>query len=351
MTVFKPRYFALWLTFSLLTFSVTNAYSQKQYKIACVGFYNLENLFDTEDDPKIKDEEYTPDGSKNWDSTKYANKLENMSMVISKLGTEVTPDGMAVLGVSEIENRKVLEDLVAHKNLNARNYKIVHYDSPDHRGIDVGLLYNEKYFTVTNSVAYELKFADAPDYTTRDQLLVSGKLDGEPMHFIVAHWPSRRGGQVASEPRRIDAARLGRRIIDSLLIVDPTAKIVLMGDLNDDPVNASVKEYIKAKSKVGKVKEGDMFNTMYDHFKQGNGTLAWRDAWNLFDQLIISKSMTSSDASTYVYHKSVVYNKDFLKQKDGRYAGYPHRTHAAGQYLNGYSDHFPVYLILKKIAK
>lgn len=351
MTYIKPQFLALFLFISGLTVASAVSYSQQQYKIACVGFYNVENLFDTEDDPVIRDEEYTPSGSKNWDSTKYANKLANISKVIADLGTEVSPDGMAVLGVCEVENRKVLEDMVAHENLKDRDYQIVHYDSPDHRGIDVGLLYNKKYFTVTNTVQYELTFSDAPDYTTRDQLLVSGELDGDPMHFIVAHWPSRRGGQVASEPRRIDAARLGRKIIDSLLTLDPEAKIVLMGDLNDDPVNNSVKEYIKAKSKVGKVKSGEMFNTMYDHFKRGNGTLAWNDAWNLFDQLIVSKSMTSSDASSYVFHKSVVYNKDFLKQKEGRFAGYPHRTHAGGQYLNGYSDHFPVYLILKKAVQ
>ncbi len=339
------------LLFLIASIPSQSAFGQKKYKVSCLGYYNLENLFDIEDDPKIRDEEYTPEGSKNWDSTKYANKLANMSEVINKLGTSITPNGLAVLGVSEIENRRVLEDLVAHENLKGRNYKIVHYDSPDARGIDVGLLYNPKFFKVTNSVSYDLTFEHSPDYKTRDQLLVSGELDGELMHIIVVHWPSRRGGQSASEPRRIDAAKLGRKIIDSLLTQDPNAKIVLMGDLNDDPNNKSVKEYIRAKAKIAKVKQGDMYNVMYGHFKKGNGTLAWNDAWNLFDQLIISKSMTSEDASTYVYHKSVVFNKSFLKQKEGRFKGYPHRTHAGGQYLNGYSDHFPVFLILKKEVK
>jgi hypothetical protein len=351
MTIFFSRYFLLLLIFAILFCCQSDLWSQQQYKVACVGFYNLENLFDTEDDPAIRDEEYTPEGSKNWDSTKYANKLQNMSKVISVLGTDVSPDGMAVLGVSEIENKRVLEDLVAHENLRDRNYKIVHYDSPDRRGVDVGLLYSEKYFKVSNSVSYELNFPDFPDYKTRDQLLVSGELDGEKLHFIVTHWPSRRGGASASEPRRIDAAKLGRRIIDSLLALDPNAKIVLMGDLNDDPIDASVKEYLRAKAKKAKVKDGDMFNAMYRHFKKGNGTLAWNDAWNLFDQLVISKSLISEDAANYVYHKSVVFNKDFLRQKEGRFAGYPHRTHAGGQYLNGYSDHFPVFLVLKKAVR
>ncbi|MCG8574127.1 MAG: endonuclease/exonuclease/phosphatase family protein [Flavobacteriales bacterium] len=339
------------LLFVLATFQLTSSFGQKQYKIACVGFYNLENLFDTEDDTTIWDEEYTPSGRKNWDSTKYANKLNNMSKVIAELGTSASPDGLVALGVSEVENRKVLEDLVAHENLKDRNYNIIHYDSPDKRGIDVGLLYQEKYFKVKSSASYELKFDNDPNYKTRDQLLVSGEMDGELVHIIVAHWPSRRGGQAASEPRRVDAAKLGRHIIDSLLTIDPASKIILMGDLNDDPVNVSVKEYIKAKAKISKVKKGDMYNTMYDHYKNGNGTLAWNDAWNLFDQLIISESLTSEDASSYVFHKSVVYNKEYLKQKEGRFKGYPHRTHAGGQYLNGYSDHFPVFMILKKEVK
>jgi len=329
-----------------------NAQEAKSYKVACVGFYNLENLFDTEDDPAIRDEEYTPDGRKAWDETKYSNKLKNMAHVISNLGTDVSPDGMAVLGVCEVENKRVLEDLVKEEKLKGRDYKIVHYDSPDRRGIDVGLLYQEKYFKVKNSVSYELKFKDFPDYKTRDQLVVTGNMDGEDVSIIVAHWPSRSGGQTASEPRRIEAAKLGKHIIDSLLTDNPAAKIILMGDLNDDPVNKSVKNYIQAKGKVSKMKsQDDMYNTMYASYKEGNGTLAWNDAWNLFDQLIISNALLSEDASSYVFHKSYVYNKPYMKQTEGRYKGYPKRTHAGGEYLNGYSDHFPVFLVLKKEVK
>lgn len=328
------------------------AQEAKTYKVACVGFYNLENLFDTEDDPKIRDEEYTPDGRKAWDDKKYANKLKNMAHVIADLGTDVSPDGMAVLGVCEVENKRVLEDLVKEEKLKGRDYKIVHYDSPDRRGIDVGLLYQEKYFKVKNSVSYALNFKDFPDYKTRDQLVVTGNMDGEDVSIIVAHWPSRSGGQSASQPRRIEAAKLGRHIIDSLLTDNPNAKIILMGDLNDDPVNKSVKNYIAAKGKMSKMKkDGDMYNTMYASYKSGNGTLAWNDAWNLFDQLIISKALTSKDPSSYIFHKSYVYNKPYMKQTEGRFKGYPKRTHAGGEYLNGYSDHFPVFLVLKKEVK
>lgn len=330
--------------------SLFHVYAQeaKQYKIACIGFYNLENLFDTVDDTTINDEDFLPTGSYGWDEVKYNNKLNNLSKVISEMATDVTPDGVAVLGVSEIENKKVLEDLVAMPLIKDRKYKIVHYDSPDRRGIDVGLLYSEKYFKYKYSASYRLVFPDEPDYYTRDQLIVTGEMDGSDVSIIVAHWPSRRGGQTASEPNRIEAAKLGRKIIDSLLTANPSAKIILMGDLNDDPVNVSVMEYIRAKGKVNKMKPGDLYNTMYDHFKNGNGTLAWNDAWNLFDQIIISEGLTSTDASTYVFHKSVVFRKEYLFQQDGNFKGYPLRTHAGGVYLNGYSDHLPVYIVLKK---
>jgi len=190
-----------------------------------------------------------------------------------------------------------------------------------------------------------------PDYKTRDQLIVTGEMDGEDVSIIVAHWPSRRGGQQASEKNRIEAAKLGRKIIDSLYADNPEAKIILMGDLNDDPIKVAVTEYIRAKGKLAKVKKGDMYNTMYDYFKSGIGTLAYRDSWNLFDQIIVSNALVSEDASTYVFHKAMVYSENFMINPEGNYKGYPLRTHAGGAYQNGYSDHFPTYIILKKIAK
>jgi len=347
----KSYIIGLLTTTFFVLFSSAVLAQEKQYKVACVGFYNLENLFDTVDDPNKRDEDFTPDGSYSWGDEKYKNKLKNMAHVIEDMGKEISPDGMAILGVCEVENRKVLEDLVQEQKIKGRDYQIIHEESPDRRGIDVGLLYQAKYFTPTNFKSYELKFPDNPDYFTRDQLVVSGTMDEDRINIIVAHWPSRRGGQAKSEPRRIQAAQLGRKIIDSLLAVDPSSKIILMGDLNDDPVNKSVKDYIRAKAKVKKMKDGDMYNTMYDKYKQGDCTLAYRDAWNLFDQLIISEGLTGNDCSSFVFHKSYVYNKPYLRQKEGLYKGYPKRTHAGGKYLNGYSDHFPVYLVLKKEVK
>jgi len=347
----KSRFHIVFSALALLYFQpVIFSQDKPSYKVTCVGFYNLENLFDIDDDPLTNDSEYLPDGANKWDSTKYVNKLLNMSTVIADLATDISPDGIAVLGVAEIENRKVLEDLVAMPLLQKRGYKIVHYNSPDVRGVDVGMLYQEKYFKLKNSKSYRLVFPNDPDYFTRDQLVATGEMDGEPVSIIVAHWPSRRGGQAASEPNRIEAAKLGRKIIDSLLAENPAAKIILMGDLNDDPINISITQYIKAKGKIAKMADGDMYNVMYDHYKSGNGTLAWNDAWNLFDQMIVSQALVSTDASSYVFHQSYVYNKEYIKQQDGNYVGYPKRTHAGGVYLNGYSDHFPVYMVLKKIV-
>ena len=337
----------LFLTYSLSGFSQEKV----NYKVVCTGFYNLENLFDYEDDPDIRDEEYMPDSEKAWDEVKYATKLNHMAKVISEIGTKYTPDGAAVLGVCEIENKRVLEDLVLESSISDRKYKIVHFDSPDRRGIDVGLLYQEKYFKFKNANSYALNMPFNEDYKTRDQLVVTGEMDGEDVSFIVAHWPSRRGGSKASEPNRIEAGKLGRRIIDSLFADNPDAKIVLMGDLNDDPNNVSVTEYIKAKGKQAKLDRGDLYNTLYKSWKSGNGTLAYRGTWNLFDQIIISQSFLEEHSTGYMFHKAEIFKKKYMIQQEGNYAGYPLRTFAAGQYTNGYSDHFPTYIILKKVVK
>ncbi len=332
----------------------------KQYEVAGVGFYNLENLFDTIVDPdtnKILQDDFTPFGKKNFNSQKYYQKLDKLSEVISKLGTKYIPDGLAILGVSEIENRAVLEDLAATAKLKSRNYKIVHHESPDARGIDVGLLYNPKYFEVLNSKVFHLETYKEKDtvkhFRTRDQLLVTGKLNGERIHIIVAHWPSRRGGEKRSAPRRIAAGELARSIVDSILVAEPKAKIIFTGDLNDDPVNKSVKIAMHTVSKIKKVKEGTLYNPMETFYKNGIGTLAWRGAWNLFDQLILSPNLITkdNDFDTYKFFKAVVFNEEFLKNSTGNFKGYPHRTYVGPNFINGYSDHFPVFMLLVKERK
>jgi len=320
----------------------------KEYFISCIGFYNLENLFDTIDNEDVNDVEFTPAGSNKWNSEKYQEKLSNMAKVISEIGTEVTPDGAAVLGIAEIENIGVVKDLVNMPAIKKRDYGIVHYDSPDRRGVDVGLIYQKKYFKVTNSKAYPLIIEGLDDFYTRDQLVVSGTFQGEPMHFIVAHWPSRRGGELRSRPLRNAAAQVARHIVDSLLVIDPMAKIVFMGDLNDDPNNQSVKKYLNTTGHIDKLEPKQLFNTMYDNFSKGIGSLGYRDSWNLFDQIIISQGLIKAQPSTYLFYKAKIYNKSYLISQDGQFKGYPFRTYSFGTYIGGYSDHFPTYIIIRK---
>ncbi|HFA51219.1 MAG TPA: hypothetical protein ENJ95_19580 [Bacteroidetes bacterium] len=344
------RHFFL-IAFSFSFFFFQNIAAQDaEYKVACIGFYNLENLFDTVDDPDKRDEEFTPNGRRNWSDKFYQDKLHNLAKVVSQMGTELTPDGVALLGVSEVENRKVLEDLVKQPAIAGRNYQIVHYDSPDERGIDVALIYQPKYFTVTGSrpIPLFIKNSDGSRNFTRDVLHVSGILDGEEIHVLVNHWPSRSGGEKRSRPGRNAAAALCKQVKDSLQQIDPNVKIIIMGDLNDDPVSPSVKEVLGAKAKKKNVKEGDMFNPMTKYFKKGIGTTAWRDAWSLFDQVMVSYGLVKKDQPGYRFYKATVFNKPFLIQKTGRYKGYPFRTFDFSNYIAGYSDHFPVYLFLIK---
>jgi hypothetical protein len=343
------RHLTLVLVF--LSSAITILTAQQNYKIAAVGFYNFENLFDTLDTEDVRDTEFTPTGSKVWNTKRYQAKLDNLAKVVAELGTDVTPDGVAVLGVSEIENRSVLEDFVKHPLIKDRNYQIVHQDSPDERGIDVALLYNPKYFELKGHVNLfvELYRDGEPDYT-RDVLLVSGNFDGEPMHFMVNHWPSRSGGEAASQPARNKAALVCKTAADSIFAEDPKAKIIIMGDLNDDPISPSVKEVIGAKTNRRKVRKGEFYNPMYELYRKGIGTLAYRDAWSLFDQMILSDGLLDERQEGYQFYKVRIHNPRYMLQKHGRFKGYPFRTFGGNEYLGGYSDHFPVYIFMVKPA-
>lgn len=324
-------------------------HAQQQTRAGLIAFYNLENLFDTIDTPGVLDEEFTPEGPNKWSGTRYKEKLDNMAYAISRIGEdEGWKGGPAVLGVSEIENRSVLEDLAAHPLLKESNYQVVHYDSPDRRGVDVALMYRPRFFRVTASASPSLPLTNdegEPVYT-RDQLVVSGVFDGEPMHFIVGHWPSRSGGELTTRPRRNAAAELSRRLVDSLLAIDSSAKVFVMGDLNDDPVDESLRKYLRAAGDPERLKEGELFNAMFPLFRKGIGSLNYRDGMNMFDQIIISPSLLGSDQSSYRFHHARVFNASFLMQKDGQYKGYPLRSFAGTVWQDGYSDHFPVYVMI-----
>lgn len=332
--------------------ALTSVMAQNQsasYAVSCVAFYNLENLFDTINDPTINDEEFLPQGGYHWTGFKYENKLKKMAYAISQIGTDVSPVGPVILGVSEIENRTVLEDLVKEPAIKDRNYQIVHYDGPDRRGVDVGLLYNPNYFTVTNSVSHRLYMPEKPNFKTRDQLMVSGYLQGEKVYVIVNHWPSRYGGELYSRPNRNAAAALTKQICDSIYQTDAKAKIIIMGDLNDDPHNESCSKVLGAKKDKKQVSPQGYYNTLWKTLSRGIGSLGYNDAWNMFDQIIISGNLAHADRSKELgYWKAEVYNRDFLIVQEGQNKGYPKRTHQSGIWLNGYSDHFPVLIYLIK---
>ena len=347
--IFLKRIAVLYTLFSVV---ISFAQEKKTYKVNTIAFYNVENLFDTEDDPITYDDDRTPNGKDHWTEEIYQDKLKNMAKVISEIGADVTKNAPAIIGVAEIENRRVLEDLANQVVLLPKDYGIVHYDSPDRRGIDVALLYQKSLFRPVSTSKHELILYDNDDdkkrVFTRDQLLVSGHLDGDLIHVIVNHWPSRSGGEARSRYKREQAAALNKKIIDSLFAIDPYAKIITMGDLNDDPDNTSVTKVLKAKSDKEKTDLKELYNPMASMAKKGIGSLAYRDSWNLFDQIIISDELLKDDYSTYRFYKAGVFNKNYLMNPRGRYKGYPYRSFANGAYTGGYSDHFPVYIYLIK---
>lgn len=325
--------------------------NSQSYRAGLIAFYNLENLFDTINTQGVNDEEFSSAGLDRWTSDKYRHKISNMALAISRIGEDDGwKGGPAIIGVSELENRQVLEDLIADPLLKESGYQIVHYDSPDLRGVDVALLYRTRYFRVTASTSNELKIFDdkGERVYTRDQLVVAGLYDGEPMYFIVNHWPSRSGGELTTRPRRNAAADLTRHLVDSLLAIDNKAKIFVMGDLNDDPSNESLRKHLRASADAGNLKEGELFNTMYPLYKKGIGSLYYQDNLNFFDQIVVSPSLVGKDYSSYKFYKAQVFNSSFLVQKDGQYKGYPLRTYVGTVFQGGFSDHFPVYVIIVK---
>lgn len=337
--------------FFLVTFLFVNAQEKKKFKIHTIAFYNLENLFDTINDP-TKFDEASPIMEMNTNRGEVYNmKIHNMATVIANIGADEAHNSPAILGVSEVENRNVLVDLINDPLLLGKDYGIVHFDSPDARGIDVALLYQKALFQPISSSKHELKIYDDNSKErvyTRDQLLVTGKLDGDLIHVIVNHWPSRSGGEARSRSRRVAAAKLNKHLIDSLQSIDPYAKIFTMGDLNDDPINASIKKVLKAEKDRDKVGFKGIYNPYENFYRSGLGTTAYRDAWSLFDQILMTKPLLDKDYSTYKFYKAYIYNKYYLTTKTGRWKGYPFRSWTDGGFSGGYSDHFPVYVYVIK---
>lgn len=324
-------------------------YGQKEFTVACIAFYNLENLFDTLDSPNTDDIEFTPHGENLYNSHVYYDKLQHLSRVVSEIGTAYTPDGPALLGVSEIENRSVLEDLIKQPAIAARGYEILHQDSKDARGVDVALLYQPKYFKPIQLFFYSLQTNDEGEEVrySRDILFAIGDLNGERVIVSVNHWPSRRGGEQTTAHLRNAAAAYNRHFLDSMAIAHHVIKSVVMGDLNDDPINDSVRKNLGARREAEGLTSKEMYNPFEDFYRKGLGTTAYQDAWSLFDQIILSKDMTNAKEG-FRFYKAGVFNPTYLTQKSGTFKGYPIRTYVDGVYSGGYSDHFPVYVLLVK---
>lgn len=331
------------MTLGVLALFVLMAYGQeKKFALYSVAFYNMENLFDTIHDEGKNDYEYLPNGTNQWNTMKYKAKLKNMSEILSLLSTDKLPMGPAIIGVSEIENYRVLEDILKQPALADRGYQYVHYEGEDQRGVDCAFFYNPKLFELTNSKLVPYVYINDTVHKTRGFLIASGNIADEKMHFIVNHWPSR----AAASPARERAGEQVRAIKDSLLREDSAAKIVIMGDMNDDPMDNSMLT-LGAKKYRKEVGKGDFFNPWWETLEdKGVGTLLYRGKWNLFDQIVLSSALLKKKGLKYDHNE--VFIREYLFQQDGKYKGSPLRTHGGKLWLNGYSDHLPTIIYLKK---
>lgn len=316
------------------------AKAKKTSKKITVGFYNLENLFDTKDDPTKLDDDFTPAGFKKWNEKRYAKKLKKLGKVISQIGQKESKEPPALVAVAEVENAHVLEDLIQVKALKKHDYGIVHFDSPDERGIDVGLLYRKDVFTIHNAktqMVYLESESGERDYT-RDILYVQGKLLSQDVHLLINHWPSRRKGANETAHKRIKAAQENRKIIEGIRQEDEDARILILGDFNDGPYDESVKDHLVQK---------DLYNPMVFLNTRYEGSLNHNFEWYLFDQIILSTNFMRIHDNTFRYLYSNIYNEKYLTEFRGKFKGNPFRTYAGKRYLGGYSDHFPVYITFK----
>jgi len=306
-----------------------------------VAFYNLENLFDIHDDEHTDDDDFLPKSERRWTYKRYNKKIRKLGHVISQIGVKGSRKAPVLVGLAEVENKLVIEDLLKSKFLANENYGFVHYDSPDERGIDTALLYDKSFFEVVHSeiFAIELFDEDGSSDHTRDILYVEGLLNGEKIYVLVNHWPSRSEGVEESEPKRILASNKVIEVIQLIKTKDEYAKIMVMGDFNDDPGCKSIKNLVNA---------DDLFNPMESLLSYSRGSLNYRFNWNLFDQILFTTNFFEFTPGKHSFSKANIFDQDFLKQFKGKYKGNPFRTYVGIKYKGGYSDHFPVYLLLKK---
>ncbi|MEM7381527.1 MAG: endonuclease/exonuclease/phosphatase family protein [Bacteroidota bacterium] len=348
----KSKYsFYQFLLCLLMFYSISSkAQDLQQYRLRTIAFYNVENLFDIHNDSLTHDDHRTAEGKDRWTAARFKRKINSVARVLSEIGRETSPGPADLIGICEVENYAVVQELIKHPLLNRYNYDIIHFDSPDDRGIDVALLYRKEVFIPDSFKSVRLVLSDNKgrrDYT-RDQLVVGGWLDDELFYLIVNHWPSRSGGSLRSQPNRVAAAKLNKRIIDSLQGVESDAKIISMGDFNDNPTDISFKDVLQTSAEQESGLANELYNPMEKLYKQGYGSLAYRDEWSLFDQVFFTRSLLDSSFKSYGFWRVQIFRPDYLVIQEGRYKGYPFRTYAGGVYTGGYSDHFPVYIQLLK---
>lgn len=344
------KIFILFFMLNGLTYYAQTSTNRSVAATAIIGFYNLENLYDTVNDIWKNDEDFTPDGPNKWTGERYREKIKQLGKAIAAIGLEYQPQGLAILGMCEVENKGVIEDLVRDPALKKRKYEVVHIEGPDARGVDPSFIYQPAFFKLKKAVAYSVRLSKDTSHKTRDILVVSGWLKGEALVVLVNHWPSRRGGEMRSRESRNIAARTARRIADSVTLADPNCRVLIMGDLNDDPVNDCVKKHIGTVSAFNKLEKGNYFNPMENLFLKGIGTLAYKDSWNLFDQILLNDVWRSS-LTGWRYETVRIHNPSWLRTDFGNFKGYPFRSYSGGIYTGGYSDHFASYIVVTQEKK
>ncbi|WP_234109793.1 MULTISPECIES: endonuclease/exonuclease/phosphatase family protein [Chryseobacterium] len=300
---------------------------------------------------QILSDDFTPRSGKNWNTKNYKQKLANEAQVISEMGAQYTKTAPAIVGLIEVENRQVIQDLIKQPQLAKYDYGIIHYNSYDARGIDVALIYQKRRFTPTNSLKKEIKiFDDGKRVYTRDILVVTGLLDNEKIAVFMNHWPSRSGGEAKSVPRRNAAAVVLKQQMDSVRAIDPHIKLFAMGDFNDDPVSSSLKNYLKAAWTPKDLSPDTPYlNLMYPLYRKGVASLAYQDAPNLFDQIIVSGNLISDQVGKeYSVYKTEIFAPPYLITKEGNWKGYPFRSWNGDKFTGGYSDHFPAFVVVQR---
>jgi len=334
----------IFVTIVFVLFASCSKDKYKNKRNLTIAFYNVENLFDTVNEPGKRDGEFTPDGSKKWTADRYQNKLDTLARVLSSINKNELPE---IIGLCEVENRKVVVDLANSGQLAKGNYEVIHFESPDFRGIDCALLYRPDEFKVIESFPVKVSFKDNPDYTTRDILYVKGRtLNREEFHIFVNHWPSRIGGVEKTEPKRVEVALILKSKIDSVLATSSKAKIIVLGDMNDEPSNKSLVEILSAQ-KPGS-QNAELVNLMYPIHENKMGSYNYRGNWNMLDNIVISTNLLDKKGFECIDKKGFVYSKQWMEHKNRNGQISPCRTYGGPNYYGGISDHFPVYFILKR---